>query len=299
MAVPLAVEPTHTAKQDEYGALGPVLRLGQRVVPVGLALGLLVGVSTHAAGSARALALGDIRHWWRDSRIAMNPFLSSYDVDVSDPEPPQDKPEEKPPEPEEPEPKDPEPKDPQAQPKPQEEDPYKNDPPPKPAEAAKMVTAPEGGQAPLDDFDTQSGEDPNAGIGGKTSKDGSGKKIVTNPAASLTGSPSGTGTGPAGPPKATGPDLSKPPTLSGSTSWNCPFPAEADAEGRDSAVATIVVTVRVDGTPQSVSVVSDPGAGFGRAARQCALGRRYQPALDRAGAPTVGTTPPIRVRFSR
>jgi protein TonB len=48
-----------------------------------------------------------------------------------------------------------------------------------------------------------------------------------------------------------------------------------------------------------VKVVSDPGHGFGRAARMCALGRRYTPGNDRAGQPITGTTPPIKVRFTR
>jgi protein TonB len=48
-----------------------------------------------------------------------------------------------------------------------------------------------------------------------------------------------------------------------------------------------------------VKVVSDPGFGFGRAARVCALSRRYTPALDRTGSPTVSATPPIKVRFTR
>ena len=61
----------------------------------------------------------------------------------------------------------------------------------------------------------------------------------------------------------------------------------------------VVVTVRPDGSPQSVKVVSDPGNGFGRAARTCALGRRYQTGLDRAGQPTTAATPPIRVKFTR
>jgi len=45
--------------------------------------------------------------------------------------------------------------------------------------------------------------------------------------------------------------------------------------------------------------VSEPGHGFGRAARMCALTKRYTPALDRDGNPVVGTTPPINVTFTR
>jgi len=31
----------------------------------------------------------------------------------------------------------------------------------------------------------------------------------------------------------------------------------------------------------------------------CALGRRFTPGLDRDGVAATGTTPPIRVRFTR
>jgi periplasmic protein TonB len=95
-------------------------------------------------------------------------------------------------------------------------------------------------------------------------------------------------------------DRSKPPGLSGGTNWGtCPFPAEADAEQIDQAKVTIVVTVRPDGSPLAVKVLSDPGHGFGRNARMCALGKRWTAGLDRNGQPTTGTTPPITVKFNR
>jgi protein TonB len=122
-----------------------------------------------------------------------------------------------------------------------------------------------------------------------------------NPNAKVGGTPGGTGTGevrapPPPPPKK---DLSKPAGLVGGTNWSCPFPPEADAEQIDHAVAVVMVTVRPDGTPLTVKVVSDPGYGFGRAARICALGRRYTPGLDRDGNPTTSTMPPISVSFVR
>ena len=86
--------------------------------------------------------------------------------------------------------------------------------------------------------------------------------------------------------------------LAGSSTWSCPFPPEADADQIDEAVVTVQVTVRPDGSALSASVVSDPGHGFGRAARACALGRRYQPALDRSGSPTAASAP-VNVRFNR
>jgi protein TonB len=112
----------------------------------------------------------------------------------------------------------------------------------------------------------------------------------------------GKGTGDVRPPPPPPPparDLSKSPDLVGSRTWNCPFPPEADAEQIDSAVVRVIVTVRADGTPQTVQVASDPGFGFGRAARMCALARRYTPGLDRDGKAVTKTMPPITVSFSR
>jgi protein TonB len=137
---------------------------------------------------------------------------------------------------------------------------------------------------------------------GQQSAAGKGDKPVLNPAASLTGVPGGTGSSkgpPPPPPQPTGPDLSRAASPAGGTSWNCPFPPEADADQIDEARASLVVTVRPDGTPLSVSVVSDPGHGFGRAARMCALTRRFTPALDKTGQAIAGSTPPFNVRFTR
>src|SRR5262249_35098422 len=114
------------------------------------------------------------------------------------------------------------------------------------------------------------------------------------------GIPGGRGTqpAPAPPPPPPGPDLSRSVGLAGSASWNCPFPPEADAEQIDQAVVGVQITVRPDGSASSATVVSDPGHGFGRAAKACALARRYQPALDRTGTPIVGSNL-VNVRFSR
>ena len=87
--------------------------------------------------------------------------------------------------------------------------------------------------------------------------------------------------------------------MSGSTDWNCPFPPEADSEQVDQAFPTIQVSVRADGTPEHVSVLSDPGHGFGRAAQRCAMQERYEPAFNHDGNPIAGLTKSIRVRFER
>jgi hypothetical protein len=87
--------------------------------------------------------------------------------------------------------------------------------------------------------------------------------------------------------------------LKGARSWNCPFPAEADAAGVDQATVVISVTVRADGTAASVTVLKDPGYGFGRSARQCALKATYTPAKDGSGQTVQATTSPLHIRFLR
>ena len=95
-------------------------------------------------------------------------------------------------------------------------------------------------------------------------------------------------------------DLSRPalPAARGGE-WNCPFPAQADVDQVDYARVVIVVTVGTEGRAKSVVVQSDPGHGFGTAARRCALGQRYDVGLDRFGKPATRTTPPFTVTFRR
>lgn len=83
-------------------------------------------------------------------------------------------------------------------------------------------------------------------------------------------------------------------------SWNCPWPAEADARQVDQETVVIRVAVRADGRVDHVDVLDDPGFGFGRAARDCALASRsFAPALDPQGAPVAAQSPPIRIHFFR
>lgn len=93
-------------------------------------------------------------------------------------------------------------------------------------------------------------------------------------------------------------DRSRPASLVRKGDWACPWPAEAEAEQIDQAVVVIAVTVSETGRALSVDV-RDPGYGFGREARRCAMREAYVPALDREGRPTTAVTKPIRVRFSR
>jgi protein TonB len=81
--------------------------------------------------------------------------------------------------------------------------------------------------------------------------------------------------------------------------WNCPWPAEADAQQVDEQTVVLRANVRTDGRADRVDVLSDPGFGFGSAARLCALGTHFEPARDVAGQPIAAESPPIRVHFFR
>lgn len=80
--------------------------------------------------------------------------------------------------------------------------------------------------------------------------------------------------------------------------WTCPWPREADDTDIDEQVAVIKVEVDAAGRCQRVSVVRDPGHGFGAQATRCAQAAAFLPALDARGTATAGTAA-IRVRFVR
>ena len=276
-----------------------VLALGDRAARVGLGIGLAIGILSHGAVGGRVLASPTaMRHWAEAAREQLHAYLwGSYDIEVVKPEAP--KPVEKPKEP------DKEPDEPAPVVKIAHAAPIADQaPPPPPAQAGRVLTAPSDPNEPVD-LTAEGFAQGNATnyTGGSTAPNGTGTVAVYNPHVSALGRPGGTGTGSAAPPppqKPEGPDLSKPPGVASGASWSsCEFPSEADVDQVDYAVVTIVVTVRPDGTPQAVRVQSEPGHGFGRAARNCALSKRYTPGTDHDGNPTTGTTPPIRVTFTR
>jgi protein TonB len=84
-----------------------------------------------------------------------------------------------------------------------------------------------------------------------------------------------------------------------SESWSCPWPHEADAEQINEQTVVLRIVVAAGGDPESVTVVSEPGHGFGAAAVVCASRTHFTPARDRSGEPVRATSPPIRVRFTR
>lgn len=93
-------------------------------------------------------------------------------------------------------------------------------------------------------------------------------------------------------------DRSRAPALAGGATWACPFPREAELHDIDEAVVVLAVRVSSDGSVEEVSVQRDPGSGFGREAKRCALSKRWAPGLDRAGN-AVSMTSRVNVRFVR
>ncbi|HEY3815837.1 MAG TPA: hypothetical protein VGL81_01640 [Polyangiaceae bacterium] len=170
-------------------------------------------------------------------------------------------------------------------------------PPPAPAQAAKVLTAEPKPDEPLDlTGNTIVTGNADTFAGGFTTSNGTNRNAVNSmPAA--TGVPGGTGTPQVAAPPP-GPDRSRSPSLSGGSQWSCPFPPEADTSQVDEAFVSLQVDVRPDGAPTAVRITQDPGNGFGREARRCAMNKHYQNALDHDGNPIAGTWK-ARVHFSR
>jgi outer membrane biosynthesis protein TonB len=99
-------------------------------------------------------------------------------------------------------------------------------------------------------------------------------------------------------PSAGSPDRSRRARLSGDATWACDFPREADEAQIDHAVVTLRIAVDIQGAVNSATIVTDPGSGFGREARACAMLKHYEPALNRDGRPVAGTSL-VNVRFDR
>jgi protein TonB len=168
-------------------------------------------------------------------------------------------------------------------------------PAPAPAQAAKVLTQEPDPNEPVDlTGNTIVQGNADAYAGGTTMANGTSTRAVRG-IASPTGVPGGTGAPQAK--AAGGPDRSRKCSVGG-TEWNCPFPPEADTAQVDDAYVTLHVDLRPDGSPQAVRIVNDPGNGFGREAKRCAMSKSYTSGLDRDGnaIPCDFTT---RVHFSR
>jgi protein TonB len=283
--------PAH-AEAAPHGAdpLEPIFSLGNREVRVGLGLGMLGALLLHTViGIQAASTLGDVHAFAVLVQGEVRDHLSAQvDVDLSEPPPPPPPPA---PEPEPP----PEPPPPAhvAAPPPNTPAP----PPPAAAEAGKVLTADPDPNEPVDMTNSIVTGEGDHYAGGVTAKDGTSNNAVRD----LRAQPDGVGKapppGPVAPPP--GPDLSRA-AAPVAGSWNdCEFPAEADVEGIDSAVVQLTVTVGPNGRAKSVTVLKDPGFGFGQSARSCAFRKQFNAALDRAGTAITMSTAPFTVRFTR
>lgn len=167
----------------------------------------------------------------------------------------------------------------------------------RPAPAAPAPAAPQAGQV-LDaksdvvDFgDTFVAGSGDSYAGGVTDSQGTSTAAVREVAARGEGVP-------VVKPAAAVVDLTRAPQLSGGSHWQCPFPIEADDAGIDHAVVMLRVEVGAAGDVRSVSVLADPGHGFGREARRCASSKRWLAGLDPLGRATAATAT-VNVRFDR
>jgi len=163
---------------------------------------------------------------------------------------------------------------------------------PAPVPSAPLPLAPNSAPAPEFDLPAGPGGGADGPFGGPIGPASSGSPGSSGP-------PSVTASAAPAAPTVKAIDRSRPAAIvhGESWSWTCPWPAEADAI--DDAVVVVKVTVDTAGRASRVEVMADPGYGFGREARRCALREAYTPALDREGRAVVETTQPIRVRFAR
>ncbi len=81
--------------------------------------------------------------------------------------------------------------------------------------------------------------------------------------------------------------------------WDCAWPAEAEHEDILEQLVPIRVVVTESGVVERVDVLSDPGYGFGAAARRCARSARFSAARDASGRLIRAQSAPIHVRFVR
>ncbi|MDB4946468.1 MAG: Ferric siderophore transport system, periplasmic binding protein TonB [Labilithrix sp.] len=267
-----------------------VLGMGPRIPVAVMVAAAVLAVSVHAGaavGAVEAAVLHAFAAWARDVRSEVASRLAqTYEVEVKQPE----KPEEPPPPPPEP------PKD-ETPPPPVTKAPKDEPPPPPPAaaDAAKVLTQEPAKEEPLDltanTFVTGNAE---TAVGGVTQRGGTAKVATQNAGAVATGTPGGTGTTAA--PRVDRSRAAR--ILNLSNLERCPFPAEADADQIDEAVVGIDVKVSPDGRAESVAITTDPGHGFGREAKKCAMREKYDAALNVDGVPMPGTYR-VRFKFSR
>lgn len=289
--------PVYSGQDRDRDPLDRVLALGQRELPIGVALGAVGAFIVHGVAVFQmATTLIDVATFAERVRlVVLERSQASYDIELPEP------PEPPPPPPPEPEKEEPAAKAPEVKEAPAPEA-KAGEPPPAAAEAGKVLTQEPSPDEPVD----LTGEGFVTGTsdryaGGTTAASGTSKTAVKDPKARPGGAAGGKGDKPGGVPGGTGTgakDGSRPATPT-SRSWNCGFPPEADFDQIDYATVMISVTVGTDGRAKSVNVLSDPGHGFGRLAKSCAMRMQYNVGVDKDGQPVVKTTSPFPVRFTR
>lgn len=275
---------------EGYDPVGRIFTLMERERRIGMMIGLTGALVLHGAGAAHGYSsLLDMSAFAGAVRSAVvDDVRATYAVEVKAPPPP-------------PPPVTPEPEPPKAQPLPRAATPQPQpaEKPPAPAQAAKVLTAEPDSNEPLDltdqGFVTGEGD---RFAGGVTAATGTSKTAVRDLDAKPGGVVGGKGTA-AAPPAPPKEDLSRAATPASRDWGDCGFPAEADVEQIDFMRLSIVVTVGTDGRARNVTVLKDPGYGFGNQARQCALRKTYNAGLNAEGKPIVTTTPPFIVTFRR
>ena len=300
--------------------LRAVRRLGRRASRDGIYLGLIIALVSHfSAFAAPEYTLWQMRNVVDKMQGQLHDyFVAAYDVEMLDEEePPQDDEEEAlveddeqdeeevveeedddPSEPEIQDPSEPEETD-DAE---EEESPYpdEEEAPPDTAEAADVLTAPEDPPVEIPGVYTIPDKDGSKSTGGGyTSGKGKSKKVVRNPNARSGGKGRRTSKGKGkGKRKRKGRQVNRSRGLGGSYRASCPFPPQADLHQVDKATVVLSVTVDPSGRVTNASVVSDPGYGFGAAARRCVLAQPFPPALDENGKP-IAKTGTLNYRFTR
>jgi biopolymer transport protein ExbD len=102
-------------------------------------------------------------------------------------------------------------------------------------------------------------------------------------------SPSGFRTGPPPDPRA------KP--IEEAAKWQCPFPPFAERGGMKDANVLVKVNVDETGKASSVDVLEDPGGGYAKAAKDCAMEKKYEAAKDDSGKTVKASTFPFWIHF--
>lgn len=257
---------------------------------------LLLHSTLPLVGAHRLFDLDDF------ARSVLNQVKSrlSVTVDVNqieeEPPPPPETVEEPEPEPEEPEP-------PPVLAPTEPSEPIAEDyepPPPEAAKAAQVITSDPQPDEPLDltdnTFVTGSSD---SYSGGNTTSAGTSDTAVRNRHAQAGGAKGSVGTRPGaqvkGPPAV---DKSRPARLTpGSNSSRCRFPSEAMAEQISQMDVRVLVVVDSDGKPTSSSLRgNDPGLGFARRAKECAMRASFIPGSDKYGKPST-TTITMNIQF--